>query len=344
MTVNAFFVWRTSILWGLFAMRERIVLAYSGGLNTTVIIPWLKENYAQCEVIACCVDVGQCHNANAIEERAIKTGANKVYIINARSEFITGYIYPMVRANAIYEGKYFLGTSAMRPLIAKRLINIAAAENATAICHGSADKSNDQVSFELAVKAFAPRLKIIVPRRTWCIESREDKIGYLQKRGIELPVNQKEQGYNCPEDAPDTPEYVELDFENGVPVKFNGEVMPPVDLMGALNQCGGRNGVGIADFVEDRVAGTKSRSGYKTPGGAILYAAHRELESLCLDHNTAAFRNIAGQKFAELIYGGKWFTPLREALSAFVDKTQETVTGTVRLKLYKGNIVPDAAH
>ena len=352
-------------------MSEKIVLAYSGGLDTTVIIPWLKENYANCEIIACCVDVGQYQETDGIKERALETGASSVHVINAREEFITDYLYPMLKANAVYEGKYLLGTSAARPLIAKKLIDIALAENATAICHGATGKGNDQIRFELTIKAFAPWLKVIAPWRMWDIKSREEEMEYLEKRGIALPTK-KEQSYSrdenlwhlshegleledpavepdyrrvlqltvAPEDAPDTPEYVELDFENGIPVKLNGKAMPPVQLMDELNKCGGKNGVGITDLVENRVVGMKSRGVYETPGGAILYAAHRELESLCLDRSTMSFKNIVALKLAELIYGGEWFTPLREALSAFVDKTQEAVTGSVKLKLFKGNIIP----
>ena len=354
-------------------MSEKIVLAYSGGLDTTVIIPWLKENYAGCEIIACCVDVGQCDDATKakIEERAYKTGADKVFTINAREEFITDYIYPMVKANATYEGKYLLGTAAARPLIAKKFIDVALAEKATAICHGATGKGNDQIRFELTIKAFAPWIKVIAPWRIWDIKSREEEMEYLLMRSIELPTL-KEQSYSrddnlwhlshegleledpanepdyrrvlqitvSPEDAPDKPEYVELSFEKGIPVKLNGEVLPPVELMEELNKIGGRNGVGIMDLVENRVVGMKSRGVYETPGGSILYAAHKELESLCLDRQTAAFKNTVGVKLAELIYGGEWFTPLREALSAFVDKTQEPVSGTVKLKLYKGNIIP----
>jgi len=352
-------------------MSEKIVLAYSGGLDTSVIIPWLKENYKDSYIIACCVDIGQYSESDGIKDRAIKTGADKVYVIDAKEEFLTDYLYPMIKAHAIYEGKYLLGTSAARPLIMKKLLDTAAAENATAICHGATGKGNDQVRFELTLKAFAPQLKVIAPWRIWNIKSREEAIDYLEKRGIELPMK-KEQSYSrdenlwhqshegleledpamepdykhvlkisvSPEDAPNTPEYVELDFEKGVPVRLNGKTFAPLDLMDKLNECGGKNGIGIVDLVENRVVGMKSRGVYETPGGSILYAAHRELECLCLDRQTVSFKAIAGQKLAELIYGGEWFTPLREALSAFVDKTQETITGSVRLKLYKGNIIP----
>ena len=352
-------------------MKNKIVLAYSGGLDTTVIIPWLKENYADSHVIACCVDVGQYSDSDGIKDRAVKTGADKVYVIDAREEFITDYLYPMIKANAVYEGKYLLGTSVARPLIMKKLIDTAFAEEATAICHGATGKGNDQIRFELTIKAFAPWLKVIAPWRIWDLKSREDEMEYLQKRGIDLPMK-KEQSYSRdenlwhqsheglelenpstepdysrvlkisvrPEAAPDKPEYIQIEFEKGVPVKIDGKAMPPLELMDTLNKCGGRNGVGIEDMVENRVVGMKSRGVYETPGGSIVYAAHRELESLCLDRQTVSFKAIAGQKLAELICGGEWFTPLREALSAFVDKTQETITGSVKLKLYKGNIIP----
>ena len=352
-------------------MSNKIVLAYSGGLDTTVIIPWLNENYVGCEIIACCVDVGQGGDYDELREKAIKMGASKVHIIDAKEEFVTDYIFPMLKANAVYEGKYLLGTSVARPLIAKKFVDIAHAEGADALCHGATGKGNDQIRFELTVKAFAPWLKIIAPWRIWDIKSRDDEIEYLQKRGIELPAK-KEQSYSRdqnlwhlshegleledpeaepnyrkllqlsvpPEDAPDTPEYVSIDFEKGIPTSLNGEALPPVRLLEKINIIGGRNGVGIVDIVENRVVGMKSRGVYETPGGTILYAAHRELESLCLDRQTEVFKNNVGLELAGLIYTGEWFTPLREALSAFVDKTQEVVTGHVRLKLYKGNIIP----
>jgi len=352
-------------------MKYKIVLAYSGGLDTTVIIPWLRENYTDCEIIACCIDVGQCDDYRVLEDKASKIGADKVYIFDARDEFMTDFIFPMLKANAVYENKYLLGTSVARPLIAKKLLDTALAEGANALCHGATGKGNDQIRFELTFKAFAPWLKIIAPWRIWDIKSREDAMEYLQKRGLEVPMK-KEESYSrdenlwhlshegldledpatepnyrhllqlsvMPEDAPDTPEYVELEFEHGIPVKLNGKAMAPVALMEAINEIGGRNGVGIADIVENRVVGMKSRGVYETPGGTILYAAHQELESLCLDRQTEVFKAVVGHELAELIYTGEWFTPLREALSAFVDKTQETVTGSVRLKLYKGNIIP----
>jgi len=349
----------------------KIVLAYSGGLDTTVIIPWLKENHPGCEIIAVCVDAGQVGDYPAIRERAIKTGADKVMVIDVREEFVTDYIYPMMKAGAVYEGKYLLGTSAARPLIAKKLVDAAIEENADAICHGATGKGNDQIRFELTIKAFLPRLKIIAPWRTWELKSREEEMEYLEKRGIEVPMK-KDQSYSrddniwhishegleledpanepnyrgllqmsvTPEDAPDVPEYIELTFENGVPVKLNGTKTEPLEIMETLNKIGGRNGVGTIDIVENRVVGMKSRGVYETPGGTIMYAAHTELEYLCLDRQTLAFKATVAQRLADLIYNGEWFTPLREALSSFVDKTQEPVCGTVKLKLYKGNIIP----
>lgn len=354
-------------------MKEKIVLAYSGGLDTTVIIPWLKENYNDAEVIAVCGNVGQGKETEGLEARALKTGASKLYIEDITEEFITDAIYPCVKANAVYEGKYLLGTSMARPIIAKRLVEIAKKEGATAICHGATGKGNDQVRFELTVKALAPELKIIAPWRldTWKMGSREDEIAYLEKRGIEVPVK-KDDSYSrdrniwhlshegleledpanepnykhilqlgvSPEDAPDKPEYVTLDFEKGICTAVNGEKLSPVALLTKLNEIGGKNGVGIADICENRVVGMKSRGVYETPGGTILYYAHRELEYLCTDKKTQAFNEIASNKFAELVYSGEWFTPLREALSAYFDSVNETVTGQVKLKLYKGNIMP----
>ncbi|MDR0957737.1 MAG: argininosuccinate synthase [Clostridiales bacterium] len=351
-------------------MAEKIVLAYSGGLDTTVIIPWLKETYEDVEVIAVCVDVGQGKETDGLEEKAKAHGASKAYIIDAREEVITDYIYPMMKAGAVYESKYLLGTSIARPIIAKKLVDIAIAENATAICHGATGKGNDQIRFELTVKAFAPRLKIIAPWRIWDIQSREEEIAYLVERGIEVPMT-KEQSYSrdrnlwhlshegleledpsiepnfdhilqlsvSPEKAPDCPTYVEIGFEKGIPVTLDGKPVKPLELMDYLNKIGGENGIGITDLIENRVVGMKSRGVYETPGGTILYAAHRNLEYLCLDKQTTQFKEIIANKFAEVTYSGEWFTPLREALSAFVDKTQETVTGTSKLKLYKGNVI-----
>ena len=354
-------------------MKEKIVLAYSGGLDTTVIIPWLKENYNDAEVIAVCGNVGQGNETEGLEERALKTGASKLYIEDLTEEFITDAIYPCVKANAVYEGKYLLGTSMARPIIAKRLVEIARKEGATAICHGATGKGNDQVRFELTIKALAPDLKIIAPWRldTWKMDSREAEVAYLEARGIEAPVKKgdsysrdrniwhlshegleledpaNEPNYEhllqlgvSPEKAPDKPTYVELEFEKGLPVKVDGKEMGPVELLTYLNKVGGENGVGIQDICENRVVGMKSRGVYETPGGSILYYAHRELEYLCLDKQTQSFNEIASNKFTELVYSGEWYTPLREALSAYFDSVNEVVTGKVKLKLYKGNIIP----
>ena len=352
--------------------KEKIVLAYSGGLDTSVIIPWLKENY-DAEVIAVCGDVGQGKETEGLEEKALKTGASKLYIADLTEEFITDAIYPCIKANAVYEGKYLLGTSMARPIIAKKLVEIAKKEGATAICHGATGKGNDQVRFELTIKALAPELKIIAPWRldTWGMQSREDEMAYLEAHGIpfeashdnsysrdrniwhlsheglELEDPANEPNYKhllqlgvSPEDAPDVPEYITLDFEAGVPVAVNGEKLGPVEMLKKLNEIGGKNGIGIADICENRVVGMKSRGVYETPGGTILYYAHRELEYLCTDKKTQAFNEIASNKFTELVYSGERYTPLREALSAYFDKVNETVTGTVKLKLYKGNIIP----
>lgn len=352
--------------------KEKIVLAYSGGLDTSVIIPWLKENY-DAEVIAVCGDVGQGKETEGLEEKALKTGASKLYIADLTEEFITDAIYPCIKANAVYEGKYLLGTSMARPIIAKKLVEIAKKEGATAICHGATGKGNDQVRFELTIKALAPELKIIAPWRldTWGMQSREDEMAYLEAHGIpfeashdnsysrdrniwhlsheglELEDPANEPNYKhllqlgvSPEDAPDVPEYITLDFEAGVPVAVNGEKLGPVEMLKKLNEIGGKNGIGIADICENRVVGMKSRGVYETPGGTILYYAHRELEYLCTDKKTQAFNEVASNKFTELVYSGEWYTPLREALSDYFDKVNETVTGTVKLKLYKGNIIP----
>jgi len=350
--------------------KEKVVLAYSGGLDTSIIIPWLKENYDY-EVKAMAADVGQGEELEPLKEKAIKTGASKIYIEDLREEFITDFIYPTLKAGAIYEGKYLLGTSFARPLIAKRLVEIAEKEGATAVAHGATGKGNDQVRFELTVKALAPHLKIIAPWRLWDIKSREDAIDYAQQRNIPIPVTKKDnysmdrniwhlshEGSDLenpwnepqydkllklmvpPEKAPDKPQYVEIYFEKGIPKKVNGIEYSPVELLDTLNKLGGENGVGIVDMVENRLVGMKSRGVYETPGGTILYAAHREIELLCLDRDTLHYKDLVSQRFAELVYYGQWYTPLREALSAFVDSTQQTVTGTVRMKLYKGNCMP----
>lgn len=354
---------------------KKVVLAYSGGLDTSIIIPWLKENYDNCEVIAVSGDVGQGTELDGLEEKAIKTGASKLYIEDLNKEFVDEYIIPTVKAGAVYEGKYLLGTSFARPIIAKRLVEIAKAEGADAICHGCTGKGNDQVRFELAIKAYAPDMKIIAPWRTWEFKSREDEIEYAEKHNIPLKINREtnyskdknlwhlshegldlenpanEPMYNkegflelgvSPEQAPDKAEYVTLTFEKGVPTKLNGEAIDSVDLIKELNKIGGRNGVGITDIVENRLVGMKARGVYETPGGTILYAAHAKLEEICLDKDTLHYKQNVANAFAELVYDGKWYTPLREALSAFVDSTQEYVTGDVKLKLYKGNIIEQA--
>ena len=350
--------------------HKKVVLAYSGGLDTTVIIPWLKENYNY-DVIAACIDVGQGNETEGLEERALKSGASKFYLKTVTEEFITDYIYPTMKAGAIYETSYMLGTSMARPLIAKVLVDIALQEGAEAICHGATGKGNDQVRFELTIKALAPQLKIIAPWRIWDMQSREDEIAYCQERGIECPVKKgdsysrdrniwhishegleledpaQEPNYDkllklgvTPQAAPDQGAAISITFEKGIPVAINGEAMDPVALLTALNELGGQNGIGIVDILENRVVGMKSRGVYETPGGTILYKAHEQLEHMCLDKQTYAYKQTVAVKFAELVYSGEWFTPLREALSAFVDSTQDVITGTVNLVLYKGNIIP----
>ncbi len=350
--------------------NKKVVLAYSGGLDTTVIIPWLKENYNY-DVIAACIDVGQGNETEGLEERALKSGASKFYLKTVTEEFITDYIYPTMKAGAIYETSYMLGTSMARPLIAKVLVDIALQEGAEAICHGATGKGNDQVRFELTIKALAPQLKIIAPWRIWDMQSREDEIAYCQERGIECPVKKgdsysrdrniwhishegleledpaQEPNYDkllklgvTPQAAPDQGTAISITFEKGIPVAINGEAMDPVALLTALNELGGQNGIGIVDILENRVVGMKSRGVYETPGGTILYKAHEQLEHMCLDKQTYAYKQTVAVKFAELVYSGEWFTPLREALSAFVDSTQDVITGTVNLVLYKGNIIP----
>lgn len=352
--------------------KEKIVLAYSGGLDTSCLIPWLKEHY-DADVIAVCADVGQGKETEGLEEKALKTGASKLYIEDITDEFITEAIYPCVKANAVYEGKYLLGTSMARPIIAKRLVEIAKKEGATAIAHGATGKGNDQVRFELTIKALAPEIKVIAPWRldTWKMQSRDDEIAYLASHGIPFPVK-KEDSYSrdrniwhishegleledpanepnyehllqlgvSPEKAPDKDEYVTIDFEKGVPVKINGEALAPRKILETLNEIGGRNGIGITDICENRVVGMKSRGVYETPGGTILYYAHRELEYLTLDKQTQAWNEVNSTKFTELVYSGEWFTPLRESLSKYFDNVNEVVTGQVKLKLYKGNIIP----
>ena len=351
---------------------KKVVLAYSGGLDTSIIIPWLKENYNNCEVIAVSGDVGQGTELDGLEEKALKTGASKLYIEDLKEEFIQEYVYPTVQAGAVYENKYLLGTSFARPIIAKRIVEIAKAEGADAICHGCTGKGNDQVRFELTIKAFAPEMTIIAPWREWSIKSREEEIEYAEAHNIPLKINREtnyskdkniwhlshegldledpanEPQYNhpgflelgvSPEQAPDEPTYVTIHFEKGKPTAINGKEMNGVEVVTTLNELGGKNGVGLADIVENRLVGMKSRGVYETPGGAILYHAHNKLEELCLDRDTFHYKQQVGLKFAELVYYGQWFTPLREALSAFVDSTQQTVTGDVKLKLYKGNII-----
>lgn len=354
-------------------MKKKVVLAYSGGLDTSVIIPWLKENYNY-DVIAVCIDLGQGQETDGLEEKAISTGASKFYLINVEKEFVEEYIYPTLKAGAVYENKYLLGTSIARPLIAKKLVEVALSENAVAICHGATGKGNDQVRFELGIKALAPHLDIIAPWRIWNIQSREDAIEFLEKRGLPVPVK-KDNSYsrdrnlwhlshegqeledpftepnynkllqmsNTPEKAPDKPEYIELEFEKGIPIKLNNSITDSVEILSKLNEIGGKNGIGIIDMVENRVVGMKSRGVYETPGGTILYYAHQELEHLCLDKQTYSFKQTVSNKFAELTYSGEWFTPLREALSAFVDSTQQNISGVVKLKLYKGNIIAAGA-
>ena len=350
--------------------KEKVVLAYSGGLDTSIIIPWLKENYDY-DVIAVCGDVGQGKETEGLEERAKKAGASKLYIEDLRDEYVEDYIFPTLKAGAVYEGKYLLGTSHARPIIAKRLVEIAKKEGAVAICHGATGKGNDQVRFELTIKALAPDVKIIAPWRIWDIKSREDAVDYAEAHNIEIPVTKKDlysrdrniwhishEGMDLedpanepqldnllklgvsPEKAPDKPTYITIGFEKGVPVSIDGEKLAPRPLVEKLNALGGANGIGIADIVEDRLVGMKSRGVYETPGGTILYAALQELEYLCLDRDTQAFKRQAAIKFAELVYDGKWFTPLREALSAMVDSMEQTVTGEVRMKLYKGQATP----
>ncbi len=350
---------------------KKIVLAYSGGLDTSVIIPWLKENYNNPEIIAVSGNVGQAGELDGLEEKALKTGASKLYILDLTDEYVNEYIMPTMKAGAVYE-EYLLGTSHARPCIAKGLVEIAKKEGADAICHGCTGKGNDQVRFELAVKHFAPDMHIIAPWREWEIQSREEEIDYAEAHNVPLKIT-RETNYSkdknlwhlshegldledtgnepqyekpgflemsvSPMDAPDEPTYITLDFVQGIPTALNGEKLSPKEIILKLNELGGKNGIGITDIVENRLVGMKCRGVYETPGGTILYKAHEALESICLDKMTLHEKQRIAITFAELVYNGLWFSPLREALSAFVDKTQERVTGTVKLKLYKGNII-----
>ncbi|SMC34151.1 argininosuccinate synthase [Oscillospiraceae bacterium] len=350
--------------------KEKFLLAYSGGLDTSIIIPWLLENY-DCEVIAMAGEVGIGVDETALKEKALKCGATKCYVEDISEEFITDYIYPTLKANAVYEGKYLLGTSFARPVIAKRMVEIAKKEGCTTIVHGATGKGNDQVRFELTIKALAPEMKILAPWRVWDIKSRDQEIDYAAARNIPVPVT-KETNYSkdenlwhlshegmdledpanepdldkilelmvSPEKAPDKATYVTIKFEKGVPVEVDGQKLDPVSLLKYCNKVAGENGVGIADIVENRLVGMKSRGVYETPGGTLLYAAHRELELLTLERDTLHYKDLVAQRFAELVYYGQWFHPLREAISAFVDDTQKVVTGEVKMKLYKGNCTP----
>ena len=353
-------------------MKEKVILAYSGGLDTTAIIPWLKETFNY-DVICCCIDCGQGEELDGLDERAKLSGASKLYIEHVVDEFCDNYIAPCVKANATYENKYLLGTAMARPLIAKILVDIAKKEGAVAICHGATGKGNDQVRFELAIKAFAPQMDVIAPWRFWELNSREKEIEYAEAHNIPLKIT-KETNYSkdknlwhlshegldledpaneapinkpgflelgvSPENAPDKAAYVTIHFEKGVPTSVNGEEMDAEKVIETLNKLGGENGCGLLDIVENRLVGMKSRGVYETPGGAILYKAHEKLEEITLDKETQHYKQQLALKFAELVYNGQWYTPLRKAMSAFVDSTQETVTGDVKLKLYKGNIIP----
>ena len=353
-------------------MKEKVILAYSGGLDTTAIIPWLKENFDY-EVICCCIDCGQGEELDGLEERAKLSGASKLYIENIVDEFCDNYIVPCVQANAIYENKYLLGTAMARPGIAKKLEEIARKEHASAICHGATGKGNDQIRFELGIKALAPDLKIIAPWRMtdlWTLNSREEEIAYCHQHGIDLPFDAS-QSYSrdrnlwhishegleledpaqepdyehllvlgvTPEQAPDEGEYITMTFEKGVPVSLNGQTMKVSEIITELNALGGKHGIGIIDIVENRVVGMKSRGVYETPGGTILMEAHQQLEELVLDRATYEVKKEMGNKLSQIVYEGKWFTPLREAVQAFIESTQQYVTGEVKLKLYKGNII-----
>ena len=350
---------------------KKVVLAYSGGLDTSIIIPWLKENYDNCEVIAVAADVGQGTELDGLQEKAIQTGASKLYIEDLTKTFIEDFVWPSIQAGAKYENQYLLGTAFARPIIAKRLVEIAKDEGADAICHGCTGKGNDQVRFELAIKAFAPDMKIIAPWRIWDIKSRDEEIDYAEAHNIPLKIT-RETNYSkdknlwhlshegldledpanepkydeilemgvSPWKAPDKATYVTIHFEKGVPTAVDGVEMDAVKIVETLNKLGGENGVGLLDMVENRLVGMKSRGVYETPGGAILYCAHDLLETICIDRDTMHYKQKLALEFADLVYFGKWFTPLREAMTAFVDSTQQTVTGDVKLKLYKGNMIP----
>ena len=351
---------------------KKVALAYSGGLDTSCIIPWLKENYDSCEVIAVCADIGQGDELSVVREKALTSGAAKVFVADLTEEFLTEYVWPTLKAGAVYEGKYLLGTSFARPVIAKKLVEIARQEGCDAVAHGATGKGNDQVRFELAVKALAPDLKIIAPWREWALRSREEEIEYAKQHHIPIATENKtysmdrniwhlshegsdlEDPWNAPHDdmflvtrmpeqAPDEDEYVTIDFEKGIPVAVNSKKMKAADLLQKLNEIGARHGIGITDLCENRLVGMKSRGVYENPGGAILYYAHRELEYLCLDRVTFHYKELVAHRYAELVYDGVWFSQLREALDAFVDSTQRTVTGTVKLRLYKGNIMSAGA-
>ena len=351
---------------------KKVLLAYSGGLDTSIIIPWLKENYG-CEVVAASADVGQGTELDGLEEKALKTGASKLYVLDLVDEFVEDYVFPTLQAGAVYEDGYLLGTSFARPIIGQKLVEIAQKEGCDAICHGCTGKGNDQVRFELAIRAHAPDMPIIAPWREWSIKSRDEEIDYAEAHHVPLKIDRAtnyskdknlwhlshegldledpgcEPAYEkpgflemgvSPLQAPDKPAYVTIHFEKGIPTAVDGQPMKGSDIVRALNKLGGENGVGIIDIVENRLVGMKSRGVYETPGGAILYFAHKQLEMLCLDKETAHYKALVAHKFADLVYNGQWYTPLRQALSAFVTETQKTVTGDVKLKLYKGNIIP----
>jgi len=352
-------------------LKEKIILAYSGGLDTTTIIPWLLENYDY-EIICCCIDLGQGEELDGLEKRALDCGAKKLHILNVQDEYVNEYIFPTMAADAVYEYKYLLGTATARPLIAKKLVEIAEKEGASAICHGATGKGNDQIRFELGIKALAPNLKIIAPWRIWDISSREESIEYCEKHGIFLPFTadtsysrdrniwhisheglELESPANAPnydhllvlstspEKAPDEPAHIEIEWEKGIPVKLNGKELSGREIIEELNIIGGKHGIGIIDIVENRVVGMKSRGVYETPGGTILVEAHRQLEELVLDRETLKYKRLVSIEFAELVYAAKWFSPLREAISAFITETQKVVSGITKFRLYKGNIIKE---